>query len=564
MKKSLLALGAVAALGGLGFSGAANAVWVVGDVNNSVAQTLNAAHDTGVGHILVTPYFSTTNNTGTLLSVVNTDTQNGKAVKVRFRGAANSDDVFDFTVLMSPGDVWTASVSQGADGRSRLITPDNTCVLPNIPNAANTGGLGQPFTTTRLDQFLDTAAQAAHTQEGYVEWLNMADIPEGTPLYEATKHVNNVAPCTSSVMNYLMRSDNHLSEEAAASYGLTAPTGQLMGNWTIYNSQNVTSYGGPASAIVAVDTSGTVPAPAAARLFFAPQIGASSPNFPAYAAGDVVWSGVSQDQFAETADPLLTTTPNGGSGTTTGLLPILPFDLPDLSTPYVKAHSFAASQSTALSYALSAEAVMNEWTAGADGGVDFSTDWVFSQPTRRYHAAINYRTTAAGTGAIVHNSISDDAFYKAAQVEKQRHATYGDMLCLKTGVVGYKAYNREESTVEVTFGGGEWSPGVPVGAQPGFCGEVALMQFGENRTRALNGQLSVNTIKDDSLPGGGGAGWMNVTLPAGGLPVIGYAANTFNTAVGNMVGNYGDAITHRYKRPTTAAPVVTPPAPAGE
>ena len=554
MKKSLLALGAVAALGGLGFSGAANAVWVVGNVANSDAQTLASANDTGIGHILITPYFSTTNNTGTLLSVVNTDTHNGKAVKVRFRGAANSDDVFDFQVLLSPGDVWSASVSQGADGRSRLITPDASCVLPNIPNAANTNGLGQPFTTTRLDQNLPAPAQAAHTQEGYVEWLNMADIPEGTPLYKAIKHVKNVAPCDQAVMNYLMKSDVKMSEEQAATYGLLPPTGQLMGNWTIYNSQNVTSYGGPSSAIVAVDTSGEVPAPAAARLFFAPQIGAQGPNFPSGAG--VFWSGLSNDQYAETADPLLTTTTNGAPApatTTTGILPLLPFDLPDLSTPYVSAHTFAGSQSTALSYSLAAESVMNEWTAGADNGVDFSTDWVFSQPTRRYHAAIAYKgsNSAITSGTIVHNAVN--TFYKTTEVEKQTHATYGDMLCLKSGQVSYTAYNREESTIIPQFGGGEWSPGVPAGVQPGFCGEVALMQFGENRTRALNGVLSVNTIKDADLPSGG-AGWMSVGLPAGGLPVIGYSANTFNTAVGSNVGNYGDAITHRYKRPVTPVP----------
>ena len=60
---------------------------------------------------------------------------NGKAVKVRFRSAVNSDDVFDFTVLMSPGDMWTGGiVADEATGRSKMITADTSCTLPPVVN----------------------------------------------------------------------------------------------------------------------------------------------------------------------------------------------------------------------------------------------------------------------------------------------------------------------------------------------------------------------------------------------------------------------------------------------
>ncbi|MBY4595853.1 hypothetical protein [Ottowia caeni] len=566
MKKSLLALGAVAALGGLGFSGAANAVWVVDSAANATAQTLSASTDTGVGHILVTPYFSTAGSTGTLLTVVNTDTTNGKAVKVRFRGAANSDDVLDFTVLLSPGDVWSASVAQGADGFSRMSSPDTSCVLPAQPT-----GEGVAFSDARLDTRLTAEARAAHTQEGYVEWLTMADIRPGTRLFTATKHKlvggQMVAPCTSDVMAELMDPTTTMNVDEASAFGLTAPTGGLMGNWTIYNSGNVTSYGGANSAIVALDTTAVPPAPASARLFFAPQIGASNPTFPPN-GGDVAWS--TGTHLGETADPLLTNFDNGGPAGGP-ILQMLPFDLPDLSTPYVSGFGFAAAQSTALSAAMATSAVMNEWTAGSDNGVNFSTDWVFSQPTRRYHAAVNYGTGGA-TPAAVYNSLSSPFFYPPASMVKKTlgaNGAFGTVLCLQDGIATYHAYNREEATIVPTFNG-EWSPGTPVGKTPGFCGEVAVLTFGE-QSKALNAQLT--TYQIGSLPSGG-AGWMSVGLPgvttigeatyAGGLPVIGYAANTFNTSVGSMVGNYGDAVTHRYKRPSGPAPAIVLPAPAVE
>ena len=64
-----------------------------------------------------------------MVTLVNTDTTRGKVLKVRFRGAANSDDVLDFTLFMSPGDVWSGGVSN-VDGKAAMKTADNSCVLP--------------------------------------------------------------------------------------------------------------------------------------------------------------------------------------------------------------------------------------------------------------------------------------------------------------------------------------------------------------------------------------------------------------------------------------------------
>ena len=96
MKKNVLALSIAAMIGGLGFAGAASA---------QVAVDTLQVNESGTGHMLLMPYYTAQNGNMTVFHVVNTDTSNGKAMKVRFRGASNSDDVLDFQVFMSPGDV---------------------------------------------------------------------------------------------------------------------------------------------------------------------------------------------------------------------------------------------------------------------------------------------------------------------------------------------------------------------------------------------------------------------------------------------------------------------------
>lgn len=85
----------------------------------------------GMGHIQLVPYDTVQNANNTSLNIVNTGPRNGKAVKVRFRGARNSDDVFDFYVLLSPGDVWRSRVYRDEAGHTRLdLNGDTTCTLP--------------------------------------------------------------------------------------------------------------------------------------------------------------------------------------------------------------------------------------------------------------------------------------------------------------------------------------------------------------------------------------------------------------------------------------------------
>ena len=166
MRKNILSLSIAAMIGGLGLAGGAFAQNVTG----ATASRLELTPE-GIGHINIVPYFTAQDANITTLSIVNTDETNGKAVKVRFRGASNSDDVFDFTLFLSPGDVWAAKVKQLPNGLAALSTEDNSCTIPvNV----GTDAAPRSFVTSRVNP---KANLANETREGYVEILTMADIP---------------------------------------------------------------------------------------------------------------------------------------------------------------------------------------------------------------------------------------------------------------------------------------------------------------------------------------------------------------------------------------------------
>lgn len=531
MRKNLLALSIAAMVGGL--SGVANAQAVgtdtvgVRQIGNSgpalaslvtagavkapgaagipaAATTLKQA-TTGVGHILLVPYFSTQGSHNTLLNLVNTDQVNGKAVKLRFRGAANSDDLFDITIFLSPGDTWTANV--GLDGDlSRLMTNDTSCTLPS---AADIKAAGGKFSTRRV---MDNAP--AQTREGYVEILNMADIPAGSALYTATKHatVDGVwkAPCTPAVM---AQQTTPLSTTEPANYpaarGYSWPTGGLMANWTLVDVATKASYSGEAVALRATPNENP-DAAGAANIVFSPQ----TPDTVAPATAALL-----------TADPLLAN----------GLVLAANYDFPDLSTPYTGAVGLAVNQANELSAALAAMSVSNEYIT--DPVVSFATDWVFSMPTRRYAVAVDYNannTVANNSKAVMVSNGAGSNYFTSANVVLD---TVTKQLCVKPGPSGLNAalvpFDREEKSNSTSF---VISPGAPT--ELTFCGETSVLSF-NGKPSILGAKLVTQNINTGFTDG-----WMSVKTPGlgNGLPVIGYAVGK---AIGPDGGNFGGTWMHR-------------------
>jgi hypothetical protein len=466
MKKRIIALSVAAAVGG--FAGSVSA-----QTPPAPATGLDF-NPAGVGHINIVPYFSTQNGNVTAINIVNTDTVHGKVVKVRFRGASNSDDVYDFQLFLSPGDVWAAGVST-SDGGSMLTTADKSCTLPASVNGA--------FIASRTK-----GVAAGETKEGYVEILNMGDIVEGPAksnklaLYTATKHVNGVAPCTSSTLTAIKHTN--------ASDYMDPPTTGLFSNWTIINVTNKSAYSGASAAIEARDSSGMA------------------------GTGLIVFSEQTADLVSPTeaknytADPLLT---SGG-------IKAARYDFPDLSTPYTSGAATPDDQAFDLSSAFAVQTVSGEFYNLASVGA--STDWVVSFPTRRYFAVVKY---GADEDVPVYTTSPLNIYFN-----EDNTTLVGYQLCQNLGQSAVKFWNREETPAQDQ--GVVISPGDPKTLN--LCGEVAVVGINNPSaaTSATYGSLTRSTISNGFVEGWGAITTPSDTTP-GGLPML---VNQF-TRVNNQI-----------------------------
>ena len=494
MKKSSIALGVAALMAG--------ATAQAGFLDTGVDTRVIEVNPHGIGHKLVVPYFTVQNNNVTLLNIVNHDRSNGKAVKVRFRGAANSDDIFDFTLFLSPGDVWTAAVTRDNNGNAQLKTFDKSCTLPKNVN--------QSFTTQRLDS-KSTKSLAEQTREGYVEIINMADIPATLPpsgstnsLFTAIKHVNGVAPCGAAVNNLATATIGDAitltTSGPMTSAGFDFPTTGLSADWIILNQQTTAAWSGSALALEV--RSGAAGAATTGNFVFF-----SQSNDPVNR----------QTARSYTADPLLTR----------GHVDAARYDFPDLSTPYVGTD--AISYRDMVSNALAKTSLANEFVT--DPSIAGMTDLVMTQPTRRYYAAVHYDDNAS----IIRNPDDDGGVYNEDNTKLESR-----VLCVNDKVVSYTAYNREET--EFKREGAVISPSSP--KRFWLCGEAAVTSINAGSSTApsaLYGSLTRNNIDLITESTALVDGWIRFNF-APALPVIGNA----HLRAANGAVNYGFTWPHKY------------------
>lgn len=564
MRKNLLALCAAAAVSGI----AGNAVAMQAAPTGGAVTQVQVNRLNHIGHNLVLPYYTAQGDNATLISLTNNDLTNGKAVKVRFRGAANSDDVLDFSVYLSPGDIWTAAISKNADGLASLRTNDNSCTQPSIK------GLDIPFSTLRVDSGVTAGtARNAQTLEGYVEFITMANIPPThvaatgalaasgsipalaaaaagatNPLFTATKHVSGTAPCTAATFQQLER--NPANNGEANSVGLYVPTAGISANGIVLNTKNTTAWSGPATAFIGFDATSTA---VAGNLVFWPQLATNLEAGSAAIIGNL------------TADPLLIQGAGSAVGTANLVYPQW-LDLPDLSTPIGTAAT-ATAQAIEISGRLAATRVRNEFITSSS--VAAATDWLFSMPTRRFATVYNYGTArmiqngsnveyfnagTVATATTVVNGAGAAAPTNLGLSATADDATLGRRICV-TGLAPLgqnTVFDREEVTPTATPGAVVVSP-APVGtaaATVSLCGEAALISFNNPTTQpsALLGTISrVNFTISNIADGWATFGTPSAAAaPAAGVAGLPYIGSSFTRLVNGSV-NYGISYPHRYQ-----------------
>ncbi len=89
----------------------------------------------GKGDLLIAPLFMAKNGWQSELKVINTSVVNSAVAKVVFHAPGRSDEVLDFLIFLSPGDVWTGSVVENADGSVGVTSDDASSIT-----VANAGG----------------------------------------------------------------------------------------------------------------------------------------------------------------------------------------------------------------------------------------------------------------------------------------------------------------------------------------------------------------------------------------------------------------------------------------
>lgn len=574
MKKNVLALSIAAMVGGLGLAGAASAAVITGTGVANGMTTTNATtlqiSDAGVGHNLLVPYFNAQNGNMSVFHVVNTDQVNGKAVKVRFRSASNSDDVLDFQLFLSPGDVWTGAVTADADGLAQITTADNSCTVPALQK-----NVPQKFVTDRLNPNIVPADKRNQTREGYVEIFNMADIPVNTTgttaaptLYQAIKHVNGVAPCSvaGSPARTLLNNTavtNYTDEVVARTAGFDTPSTGLMGDWYIINVPQTTTYSGAATSV-------------AARIAQNNNANARG-NFVHFPQTNAVATGT-VNNF--TADPLFrsgsfpasstSSTATYGGPIATPVLQASFYDLPDMSTPYTVASAGGAAvtpltQAALLTQALAVTSVTNQYAT--DASISAKTDWVFSMPTRRYSVAANYAATGTNAAGTAVSGIAAPAYRLFSQLNTGAAGVEwfrpGNTSVDSVGNICVNAqsqtfYDREETTPGAATTEPVFSPGNP--QAPGvvnFCGETSVLAFKDSGLSVLGGNVARSTIQTGFYENGwglintiNGANGTAADTTGAGLPILGNAfIKLTNPNVGaGISGTYGITWPHRFTR----------------
>lgn len=534
------------------------------------APTMSLNPD-GLGQVLLYPYYTTNGGNNTLLSVVNT-TGKAKAVKVRFMEGQNTREVLDFNLYLSPYDVWTAALLDGAAvdsgcdidnglglgengqcGVPHLLTADTTCTVPYLYlNASTAPGLQSflPFKYTGDDAdggptTIDRAA------EGHFEMIEMGELEEGGTFATAVDHTDVGVPTNClALVDAWTRSTNPAENGAwivDPTTEMEAPAGGLFGGAAVINVANGFMFSYDAKAINGFANSVD---PLGVPLHAEP--------------GTVEPSLNSSDVF--TATVFLD---DGSVLASTGL------------TRSVDAVSFLFMH----------DQIANEYSTEA--GINGQTEWVVTFPTKSFYVdpAVNGNVSfpdaeppfVQAWGPEANEALSTACEPVILGIIPDRAAARDDATnpYIISGI-----FDREEQSLSPEF---EDRPPIVSPAPPDpvipidlfeLCYETNIIRFGADPgdTSDIFGSSNFTNFDNEAL--GFESGWVNVELVTyqfdsggsvgladreglgglAGLPITGFSAQKFgnNNATAGIAAFYGGIYQHKGTRlqSAAAAPVV--------
>lgn len=128
----------------------------------------------GTGQYLVAPAYFATSNFSTELKLVNTDLNDSVIMRGVIKEYQSSEES-DFIILLSPGDVWEATITKGSDGKVYLNSDDDSNYNSAIKNADLAKNL-ETFTSYAATKSTNAKALKRTYTSGYVEFYPIVSI----------------------------------------------------------------------------------------------------------------------------------------------------------------------------------------------------------------------------------------------------------------------------------------------------------------------------------------------------------------------------------------------------
>lgn len=477
------------------------ALLTVPQLATSQALAIRAA---GAGTAASVPYYTVRAGWETLMNITNTS-GSSLAVKIRVRESYNSRDVLDFNLLLSPYDVWTASLSD-FEGRPFLRTTDRSCTVPISVRDAGAAGNELAYSDAFDDAGPNTVGRML---EGYVEILVMGEVAgegaAGTTPWLA-KHVNGEPrDCVTAANNFVR--------------GAAIPA------WTTGPITGVAGSGDP----VARDHYGPIASPESLKV---------NVSYIKRSAG--IGAGVTALHLS-------------GWGVGQNLVTAQQF--PWFLEPTKASHAGLWNNSALaeVEAAITTSAVVNEWSNNPNLGAQ--TDWVVAFPTKSFRvdrantniqAGCNQWRNNTGGGIIAASCEQTIAPFENAFVAPGRSNI----------TVTYNLYDREETPIVITTDGVTVSPAPPPEIRIDTLPyETNVLVIGNSTYGSLLPAFNSDVAQVVDVNGQFAGsepefGWLNLAFPratGNALPTVGFILKLRD--FGNPTLNFGQAMEHSYNRP---------------